>query len=538
MAETDTTSTAPRFFARQATGLTREVSWLDALLYNLLWSSLPLSLAFILAFGPAFYPRSNPYGAVLIALVITLPCALLYTMFSSAVPRSGGDYTWITRSLSPAVGFMSSFSFFVWVTFFIGVYSTYLASYGLAPMMRILAAYTKSSSLLDTANWFPTTAGSITVGMLVVIGSGLLLSLGSGLRTFMKLQKWAFALWTIGAVLIPIVLVLVTSKATFISHFNEYVSNLGGPADAYKTFVASAPASKVTPTFGGTLLMATLPFYTLGFIFQSAYFGGEIKRARKTALRSIVGAELIAGVLLLLGIAAFGSRLSDFMPATGAGDFAKIGLSSSPQYPEVAAIASGNPIVGLIISAGMLMVFLTWIPQSMILLSRSMFAWSFDRLLPEKVSEVHPRTHSPVVAVVAITVLAAGSVVLIALNPNLTFVVGLLGLTATYLLVSIAGIAFPVRQREVFESSPFNRRVGGVPLMSIVAATSTVFMIGMITILLLDKNSGTSWALNSFRVLLCIGILAAGFIAYYVIKAIQKSRGVDIDLAYREIPPE
>ena len=31
---------------------------------------------------------------------------------------------------------------------------------------------------------------------------------------------------------------------------------------------------------------------------------------------------------------------------------------------------------------------------------------------------------------------------------------------------------------------------------------------------------------------------AIGFVAYFVIKAVQRMRGVNIDLAYREIPPE
>jgi len=44
-----------RFFTRQATGLVREVSWVDAAIYNLIWSSVPLSIAFILAFGTAFW---------------------------------------------------------------------------------------------------------------------------------------------------------------------------------------------------------------------------------------------------------------------------------------------------------------------------------------------------------------------------------------------------------------------------------------------------------------------------------------------------
>jgi basic amino acid/polyamine antiporter, APA family len=529
---------ARRFFPRQATGLTREVSWIDAMFYNLLWSSLPLSLAFILAYDPALYSSANPYIAVLAALVLTLPCALMYAMFSSAIPRSGGDYTWITRALSPTLGFMSSLSFCAWITFFIGVYSDYLGTYGIAPMLRILAADTQSRGLLDTANWFTTETGAIVVGLVVVAGSALLLTLGAGLRTFMKLQKGAFALWALGAVALPIVLMLFISKATFISNFNTYILHLGGPSNAYSTFVASAPASNSPATFSGSLLMVTLPFYTLGFIFQSAYFGGEIKRARKTALRSIVVAELLAAGLLLIGILVFRAHLSQFLYATGAGDYAKIGLSSAPQYPEIAAIASGNAVVGTLISIGMIMVFLTWIPQSMLLLSRSLFAWSFDRLLPAKLAQVNSRTRSPAVAVGLIAFLSVGAVLLVGLSPSLTFVVGLMGLTFTYVFVSIAGIAFPYRQKDTFEASPFNRRIGRLPVMTLLAVVSTAAIAIIIVILLRDKNSGTSWDLNRFRVELSLGILVAGFIVYQVIKLVQKARGVDVELAYREIPPE
>jgi amino acid transporter len=484
------------------------------------------------------YSSANPYIAVLAALVLTLPCALIYAMFSSAIPRSGGDYTWITRALSPSLGFMSSLSFCAWITFFIGVYSDYLGTYGIAPMLRILAADTQSRGLLDTANWFTTQTGAIVVGLVVVIGSALLLTLGAGLRTFMKLQKGAFALWAVGAVAIPIVLMLFISKATFISNFNTYILHLGGPSNAYSTFVASAPASNSPATFSGSLLMVTLPFYTLGFIFQSAYFGGEIKRARKTALRSIVVAELLAAGLLLLGIFVFRAHLSQFLYATGAGDYTKVGLSSAPQYPEIAAIASGNAVVGTVISIGMIMVFLTWIPQSMLLLSRSLFAWSFDRLLPAKLAQVNSRTRSPAVAVGLIAVLSVGAVLLVGLSPSLTFVVGLMGLTFTYVFVSIAGIVFPFRQKDTFEASPFNRRIGRLPVMTLVAAVSTAAVVIIIIILLRDQNSGTSWDLNRFRVELSLGILVAGFIVYQVIKRVQKARGVDVELAYREIPPE
>jgi hypothetical protein len=74
--------------------------------------------------------------------------------------------------------------------------------------------------------------------------------------------------------------------------------------------------------------------------------------------------------------------------------------------------------------------------------------------------------------------------------------------------------------------------------MTLVAAVSTAAVVIIIVILLRDQNSGTSWDLNRFRVELSLGILVAGFIVYQVIKRVQKARGVDVELAYREIPPE
>jgi APA family basic amino acid/polyamine antiporter len=533
------TSVAPSFFARQATGLTREVSWVDAFFYNLLWSSIPLSLAFLLAFGPSGFPNASPYFTVLISLALAMPCAILYAMFSAAVPRSGGDYTWITRTLNPVLGFMSNVSFIFWVTFFIGVYAVYLGSYGLAPFLRVLAAYFQSSGLLSASNWCAGQTGSIVAGLAVVLLSACLLILGRGLRTFMRFQKWAFGIWFIGALLVPFVIVLIVSKGSFISHFDTYVRHLGGSTNAYEQLLKATPAlPAVAHTFGGTLLMMVLPFYTIGFIFQSTYFGGEIKRARSSAMKSIVWAEAVAGGLLLVGIAIFGIRLSQFMGITGIGDFTKVGLTSAPLYTEVASIASGNVILSIIISIGMILVFITWIPQTMLLVSRSLFAWSFDGLLPSKMSDVNPKTHSPVFAVAVIAVLSAISVVIVGLHPSLTFVVGLLGLTITYLLVSIAGIVFPFRQKDVFESSPFNGRIRGFPTMSLVAILSFIG-IGVITVsLLMAQYSGTSWQYNRSRVLLCIAIVILAAPLYYVIRAIRKSQGVNIDLAYMEIPPE
>lgn len=527
-------------FVRDATGLVREVSWTDAAMYNMIWASIPLAIAFLLLFGPAFYTGGNLYLATILAFALTVSTGFLYAMMSSAVPRSGGDYTWITRAVAAPVGLMSNLSWNFWITFFIGLYAAFTTSYGISPLLRLWAARFDSPGLLSAADWLVSRAGTMTVGITVVLLGAVLLAFGRGMRAFLRIQRWAFALWFIGAIIIPIIVMLVTSRETVTARFDEYVTSLGGPAGASRTVLEADAGTGTAPfSLSQSVLMVTLPFYTLAFIFQSVYFGGEIKRGKRSNLLSIPGAHAIAAACLLL--AAFAFQLSAgraLLAGFGLADPADYGLAFTPLYTELAAIVSGNWIIGSVIILGFTAMLVIFVPQTMLQLSRNIFAWSFDRLLPERVAEVNPRTHSPVVAVLVITVLGITSVVIISLNPQLTFLVGLFGLALTYLTVAVAGILFPYRKPDVFEASPYNGRIGRVPIITVVGVVSLLTMGAAMAILLLDPNSGTHWRLNTNRVLLGAGIFLAGLPLFYLIRALQRARGVDVDLAYKEIPPE
>lgn len=529
----------PGLFVRDATGLVREVSWVDAAMYNMIWASVPLAIAFLLLFGPGFYTGGNLYVATIAALVLTISTGFLYAMLSAAVPRSGGDYTWISRALSPAVGLMSNLSWNFWITFFIGVYAVYTTAYGLSPLLRLWASRSGSQALLDLADSLVTRTGTLITGLAIVLLSGVLLAFSRGLRGFLRVQRWTFVLWLVGAMLIPIVVMLFVSRTTALTRFDSYVTELGGPRGASDLILKAGREAQAPFNFGQSILMVTLPFYTLAFIFQSVYFGGEIKRARRSSLLSIPGAHALASALILLSAVAFLTGIGrDFLAGLALTSPTDYGFSFTPLYTEVAAVASGNVVIGSIIILGFTLMLIIFVAQTMLQLSRNIFAWSFDRLLPEKIAEVNPRTHSPAIAVVVITVVSLISVVIISLNQQLSFLVGLFGLSLTYISVAVAGILFPYRKRDVFEASPYNGRLGGVPVMTLVGVASLLTMGVAVAILLLDRNSGTNWDLNTNRVLLGAGIFLAGLPIFYIIRAFQRARGVNVDLAFREIPPE
>ena len=82
---------------------------------------------------------------------------------------------------------------------------------------------------------------------------------------------------------------------------------------------------------------------------------------------------------------------------------------------------------------------------------------------PRQLAYVSEGTHAPLVA---IWMVGAGSIVFLFLyvyTHIFATLTGIFGFILGFCLVSIAGILFPYRLPEVFESSPVRWRVGGRP---------------------------------------------------------------------------
>jgi amino acid transporter len=535
-----THASGERVFARDSTGLVREVGPVSGAIFNLSYSGAPLALALLFSLGPGLYIGGNLYLGVIFTFILALPTAFVFAMFTSAIPRSGGDYTWISRSLSPVLGFMSNFSYMLWAMFIVGVYGILVPSQGLAPFFRWIAARFNAPGALDVANWFGTKLGTFVVGVVLVTLGGAILIFSRGLRGYVKIQNWTFVYWAIALFLVVPLIMLLASKAGFFSHFDHYVTKLNGKANASQIVLKGQGAGGTAGfSFKESLLLVTIPFYPLGFIYQSAYFAGEMKRGRRGMLLSMPGAQALSVLIFFLAIAAFLSIPGrSFLSGLGSVSSSSYGLASAPLYTELGAIAANNTILGLILLVANILFLAIFVPITVIMVSRSLFAWSFDRLVPEWVSNVNPRTHSPVNAVLVICGIGYGSVALVAFDPSLGALVVLLGQTLTFICVGAAAVAFPYRKRDVFEASPFHGRIGGIPIMSILGGVSSLCMVGVALILLNDLNSGTSWSANRGRVITVAAIFIGGGVIYYLARAIQKRRGINIDLAYAEIPPE
>src|SRR5919206_1970957 len=165
---------APRAFARKATGLRREARARDVFIYNTNNQNIGIGVAFMVLIIPPLYAGASMVTATILAGVLALPMAAVYAYFAAAMPRSGGDYVYVGRTLHPFLGFLSSWNWVVWLIAYTGIPAAYLAQYGLSGLCRELGYVFDSPTLVGygdnfSRKWWIFAAGSILLTLFAVI---------------------------------------------------------------------------------------------------------------------------------------------------------------------------------------------------------------------------------------------------------------------------------------------------------------------------------------------------------------------------------
>lgn len=532
---------APGLFTRKATGLVREARTSDALFYNVMWASVALAFAFAWLLYGVDYVGSNMIVSFFLAALLGIPGAFVYAMLAQIMPRTGGDYVFNSRSLHPSIGFAANFSFCFWLAIIYGVYTTYMTTYGFGAFGRMMAGFTGSSGWLSFGNWFSHDYALFITGTVAILISAALFIRG-GLQLFLRLQVVTFAIYILGTFIIPVLVGLFQSHAGFIHDFNSYAANLG-THHASAALASSAHKGGFAPTgfhTSVTLKSISVFWYVFGFLYASNYFAGEIRLRKRTHLLSIPGALLVAVIFIGLLLPAYLHVTGyNFNGMLGLADPSSYGFAAgAPAYPEIMSIASGTWVLGVIIIVGFTLGLFIWLPQTMVLISRSMFAWSFDRIMPERLSQVDSRTHSPVIAIAIVTVLAIGSTAIYAFTTWFSTLSVLLGLTLTLIVTAVGAVVLPYRQRAMVENSPYGGRIAGIPILSIVGVLAVLGFGAAIAVLLWDPGSGASLSANPGKVWLALGVYVVAIGIYFISRAVRRRQGIELDLNYLELPPE
>lgn len=527
-------------FARKATGLVRQAGAKDVFIYNVNFINIAIGVAFMFLFMPnGSYPGVDIYLSIILCTLFVLPTSLVYAMFASAMPRSGGEYVYVSRATTPLFGFVANWNYTIWCFFYIGVPAAFLGKYGISALFRELGVLFGSQAMTTWGNWFSTPLGTALTGTVLILAFAAVFV--SGVSLYMRIQNITFVFASVGLAITAFVLMGHTPHSA-VAAFNHYVGTFTGNGNTYGAIKTSLGKDAVTPALFSlkqTMISMTWPFTVLGFSIASAYIGGEIKGANRAQMVGMPGSLFYSAFWLLLisyvTLHAFGYSVLGNIAAV---DPTKVGLGFTPTFSELAAALTHHAWLVVIIGVSFALWTYAWLPIYILTATRNMLAWALDGLAPAKVAEVNETTHSPMVAIVISSVLGIGFLWLYAYNAAFTTITGFFGqVCGTFMLTSIGAIVFPYTQKDMFEGSPVAWRVGGIPVLSILGVLSTIGMGVIAWAFLHDPQSGVSFA-QPLMLYVNLGVFLSGFVYFYVAKFIKARQGVDINLSFAEIPPE
>ncbi len=527
-----------RLFVRKASGLVRIATSPRVFMFNIFWTAFGFVLTYVFFWGAITSPGADLSSGALLTTVFVLPQVTLYALFAAIMPRSGGDYHYVGRSLHPSLGFMVSFAWVVWLSFWAAWGAYAFTSFGLAPIVSTWGAITHNQALVDLGVFLQSTQAAWAIAAVVLVVSFILSVVGT--ETYFKLQNIAFALLLLGLAVF-IVLMLINDNAAFINGFNNALNWLTGEPNTYNYVINSAKELGVNlnPEFSWRSLLILVPlFYTyMPYCIGSTFMAGEIKDVKKSQLWGGPFATIILGLLsALLAFLFIRTIGSQFWYAVGnlwwLGEY---NLAVPPYFPSFVGLLTNNVVLYGLMSIGYLIWGVWFVPQNIMLNSRIMLAWSFDRIAPEKLSYVSERFRTPVINAVLIFILAQIFLALYCTFPWLTMVSSIFALAIIAIFVGLAGIVFPFRRPEIFERSPVAWKIGGIPALSIIALLDV--LVGLfVSYFYLTEDTLAANAPESLWMIFIIFLV--GFIIFWIAKLYRKAQGIDVELAFKEIPPE
>jgi APA family basic amino acid/polyamine antiporter len=537
------------YFTRKATGLVRQISAFDSFVFNQSYINVGMILLYTFLFAAAFYPAGGLTWAIIIGALIAIPTALTHAMFAATFPRSGGEYVYNSRIISPAWGFASNWNITIWIFFYMGVGANWFPRYGLSPLFRYIGISSGYEGLTVVSNWMATQHGAFIVGTCALVLMAFFYSVKPIFAV--RFQRWYFFFGVVG-VLIIVIALLLTDRLSFQKIFDGYFLKLTGTSDGYSSSIAKAGEfgfAAAPVAFFASFIILYLPgnFYFWGN--ASTYAGGEVKQAKKSQLLSLPAAVIFSAVLALIAVAVFsGTMGKEFLGAINYNSLVSPQDSPTLLYSELGAIATNNVFIGAVALAGCSYWSVAFVVSVLGVMTRNLLAWSIDRVMPDKLSKVHDKTHTPVIAIIVGALACELGLFLFTYVPAFAVMVGIFGAYLTYMTTSIAAVIFPFRRKELYNLSPVNWRVVGIPVISVVGLLSLVGLAILDVSVFSDVYSGISISPAAdagagagvpFRMFwLSLGIYVSGFIVYWIAKFIRKRQGIDISLAYREIPPE
>jgi len=453
-------------------------------------------------------PGIGPYvlPAYLFAAVPAIFAALAYAILASAMPRAGGSYIYASRALNPYLGFAASFSQWFGLCIAIGV-----VSYVLIPFLRDIAGALSLRVVADTLDAPPIRVLLAMAFLWTFVAVNL-----RGVRLYEK-------------ILIPLMFLMFALGAVVI---------IAGFSSGQQDFAAALLRrdGQIIPTSGPVPFRLPLFFAASALLFASfigfdsiAQAGGEARNPERSLPMAIGIAVVTVGTFYVLFTAAV-------YHAVPWAYIAEEGLSRDLTAPGLLGylLPAGWTVA---IVGGAAVALINDLPAMLLAVSRLIFAWGEDGVFPNSVARVHPKWHTPHLAI-----LLSGTLATLGILGNFLandFFLGVdilvISMLVNFLLICLSVLVFPHRNPELAG----HIRVVKSRKAQVVLGFVGVVMLGGFLVIHVWKDLTTSlraWYFHSTYIYLIVMALASAIYVREVRKL--RRRGVDVKALFSNLPPE
>ncbi len=533
-----------RVFARKASGLVRGLSMTDAFGVGFMNQGLTPSMWVMISLGLSVYTGGNLIIATILSAVLCgIGFSLVWGILGGSMPRSGGEYIYNSRIISPLIGIAESFgNAFVWIMW-IYVLAPWTVDPGLVMLCQFL-------NLPELAEFLTRPIALFLVASLVNLAG--LLFLVFGIKIFARVQKVIMALGMTGAAVILLVFTF-TSRADFVQSWNNLSAQYGSLD--YNGFLAAAQAAmseagKILPTtwnWFDTLGVMVAGSWLFAYSYCITFIAGEVKRPDRSIILGNVFAILVPAFFMLwLAIVLYRTVGFQFLSATAfvdetlGGELAGYALPWSPHFVGLAAVITRSPVLLFMMALSFIVFNLWWVALSYLAFPRIQFAWGMDRMGPRWFTDINPRWATPVKNHILCFILGEIGIGLYSIWQEQMSGLSVTGLeiVSVFGVTAIAATLFPFvgKVKHIWEASPYNKwRILGIPAVVIGGVVNLIYLaiLFVFFIVMPDLEGLAIGSLIFYAVIWGLGIAW-----YYFWKTRNKEVGIDVGMAYGGLPPE
>ena len=534
-------STGSGLFTRQSSGLVRELGIPAATAISL--ASVAVVNTFInFNAGLTAFNQADMTLPLLLGAGIWLVAMFAYKYLLEAIPRAGGEYVYLSRIVSPALGAVFGIGICIAFTYILAANANFTATY-FPFLLTSLGAAFGSSSISNAASQVTsqTAVAIISVVMLLVVGAA----------SWVSLRRLAQVI--LGLVIVQLIAFIVLGWLLITHSHSDFVTAFGqfsGHPTAYNDVLAAAAKDSVPIGVSVSASLLAVPFMVLNYngVLYSYYVGGELKRPGRTYIyASVISIVLLIVVWVGVWLLMLNTVGLDFMQSQaklGANDPTAYGaitsLQSSAGGLGYGLVLSGDPIskilIGIAVPSAELAVDLAFVA----VITRVLFALAFDRLLPLGLAKISERSAVPTNAII---VAVAGGIVfaILAAFLNLANIVANLALFVALIILAggVAATALPFRRPDLILKPGATElpKVGGIPVPAIWGAATSI--LALIVVILIIAHPEVFGAFTVSSVVTLVLVLGAGPVIYLIARRLRlQQSSIDLRLAMRELPPE